>query len=112
MEKLNCWEFMKCGRQPGGDRTTVHGICPAATYSPADRLNYGVNAGRICWVIAGRHNGNSPLCSIAKGLSSCSECEFYRHVVAEEGLLSICRSTGYLLTQNMQITAEYTADLC
>ena len=29
--KLNCWEYKKCGRQPGGDRAKEMGICPVTT---------------------------------------------------------------------------------
>ncbi len=88
---------MKCGKGPGENKTDESGECPVTTKVSANGLNRGFNGGRICWVIAGRYNGNNPVCSIAKDLTSCAECEFYRHVAAEEGLLSICRSTGYLL---------------
>jgi len=27
--KLNCWEFKKCGRQPGGPKVAELGVCPA-----------------------------------------------------------------------------------
>jgi len=26
---MNCWEFMKCGREKGGAKATDLGICPA-----------------------------------------------------------------------------------
>ena len=29
MKKLNCWEFKKCGRQPGGEHVNDMGLCPA-----------------------------------------------------------------------------------
>ncbi|MGE5174112.1 MAG: two-CW domain-containing protein, partial [Betaproteobacteria bacterium] len=30
MEKLNCWEHKKCGRQPGGHKVAELGVCPSA----------------------------------------------------------------------------------
>jgi len=27
-ECLNCWEFKKCGREPGGEKASELGICP------------------------------------------------------------------------------------
>lgn len=27
--KLNCWEFKKCGREPGGLKARERGACPA-----------------------------------------------------------------------------------
>lgn len=30
MLKLNCWEFKKSGRQPGGGHISDLGVCPAA----------------------------------------------------------------------------------
>ena len=26
---MNCWEFMKCGREEGGENVEQFGICPA-----------------------------------------------------------------------------------
>ncbi len=52
-KKLNCWEYMKCGREPGGEKADELGICPAAADSSFDGLNRGKNAGRICWAVAG-----------------------------------------------------------
>ena len=39
MEKrINCWEYMKCERQPGGRNVEDHGECPARD-QPAEKLN-------------------------------------------------------------------------
>jgi hypothetical protein len=53
MPKLNCWEFEKCGRQPGGIKVKELGVCPAATEKRAHGINGGINGGRACWAIAG-----------------------------------------------------------
>jgi len=28
MERKNCWEVLKCGREPGGYRVSEAGVCP------------------------------------------------------------------------------------
>ena len=52
-KKLNCWEFMRCKREPGGNRADKDGTCVAAMDSSYDGINCGKNAGRICWAVAG-----------------------------------------------------------
>jgi len=86
MIKFNCWEYFGCGREPGGGRERVTGVCPAALDSRADGTNGGVNGGRICWAIAGTCSGNpSPRTAPAHGVV-CSSCEFFRLVREEEGI--------------------------
>lgn len=31
MSRTNCWEYFKCGREPGGSKVDELGVCPAAT---------------------------------------------------------------------------------
>jgi len=45
--KLYCWEFIKCGREPGGHRAAELGICPVAITNP--NIESAVKAcGRDC----------------------------------------------------------------
>jgi hypothetical protein len=83
--KVNCWEFKKCGREPGGPRVPELGVCPAATEVRVDGLNDGTNGGRVCWGIAGTFCGGEVQGSFAAKLNTCLECEFYRLVRKEEG---------------------------
>jgi len=46
-KKLNCWEYMKCGRELGGEKVTELCTCRAATDKYFTGLNYGINGGRI-----------------------------------------------------------------
>ena len=46
--RLNCWEFLKCGREPGGEKADRLGICPAAADVSFDGINSGKCGGRIC----------------------------------------------------------------
>jgi len=79
----NCWEVMKCGRQPGGDKVSQLGLCPAATETSFDGTNGGKNAGRFCWKVAGTMCGGKVEGVVARRLKSCTDCEFY-HQVREE----------------------------
>lgn len=97
MSKLNCWEFMKCGKN--GADTTGSVICPIATESAADGLNGGKNGGRICWVIVDMfcEQKQKIQCCRSHSKSPCFSCEFRFKVMAEEGLLNVCNATGSYL---------------
>ena len=85
MTKLNCWEFKKCGREPGGAKSAELGVCPAATETRTNGLNCGKNGGRACWPIAGTLCGGKVQGLFAEKLTNCLQCEFYQMVGAEEG---------------------------
>jgi len=80
MEKINCWEMKKCGREPGGERVHELGACPAATEQRVDGVNGGRNGGRTCWAIAGTLCGGKARGTYAAKITSCHACEFYRTV--------------------------------
>ncbi len=82
---LNCWEFKKCGRQPGGAKAGELGVCPAAVEARVDGTNRGTNGGRSCWAIAGTLCGGKVQGIFATKLANCKECEFYTLVTNEEG---------------------------
>ncbi len=86
MEKQNCWEVKKCGRQPNGDKVRELGICKAAIDSTVDGCNFGKNGGRICWAIAGTLCGGKVQGTFAEKYSSCFECPFLKTVRNEEGI--------------------------
>ncbi len=82
--KLNCWEFMKCGREPLGKNVKELGICQAATFEKLDGANGGTNAGRACWLVAGTFCGGEVQGTFARKYASCVECDFYKSVDSEE----------------------------
>jgi hypothetical protein len=82
--KLNCWEFKKCGRQPGGNKVAELGVCPAAEAQNLDSAHDGKNAGRACWVVAGSLCGGKIQGTYAKKLLNCWRCEFMNAVKQEE----------------------------
>jgi hypothetical protein len=64
---VNCWEFMKCGREKGGINADRLGICPAYP-----------NDGRRCARVAGTFCEGKIHGSFAIRLKDCMKCEFYR----------------------------------
>jgi len=84
MPKVNCWEWKKCGRQPGGPKVAELGICPAASERRTNGVNSGVNGGRACWFVAGTLCEGKVQGTFAAKLSSCTECDFYKLVAREE----------------------------
>lgn len=85
MAKMNCWEFKKCGRQPGGEKASELGICPASSERRTDKVNNGRQGGRACWAITGTLCGGKVQGSYAMKLGNCMQCEFYKLVHQEEG---------------------------
>lgn len=82
---VNCWDFKKCGRQPGGVRVPDLGVCPASVDTKANGLNGGVNGGRICWALTGTLCGGKVQGTFAEKLQNCTDCDFYRLVRTEHG---------------------------
>ena len=84
--RVNCWDILKCGREPGGQMVDERGPCPAALDREADGVNSGTNGGRVCWAISGTFCGLQVEGSEAARLVSCFSCDFFTKVVQEEGL--------------------------
>jgi hypothetical protein len=84
-KKLNCWEYMKCERGPGGGKSGEMGTCPAAADVSYDGINLGKNAGRFCWAVAGTLCGGQTQGSFAEKRGSCISCHFFKRVQEEEG---------------------------
>lgn len=80
----NCWEVKMCGREPGGVNEKSLGGCIASLLEKADGLNNGVNAGRVCWAIAGTLCGTQIQGTFAKNMATCLQCNFYQIVATEE----------------------------
>lgn len=83
--KKNCWEFKKCGREPGGERAKDLGVCAAATEKKLDGIHEGKNAGRTCWVVTGTLCKGEVQGTFAQKYKNCEKCEFYQEVRKEEG---------------------------
>jgi hypothetical protein len=64
---MNCWEFKKCGREPGGAKVNEFGVCPAYP-----------DHGQECAYIAGTLCGGKVQGTFASKLTSCLSCEFHK----------------------------------
>ena len=89
MKKLNCWEYKKCGREPGGVKVHELGVCPATTEDKVDGTHGGKNAGRACWAVAGSMCGGKVQGTFAQKYGNCVICDFFKAVKEEEGSLFI-----------------------
>jgi nucleoside-diphosphate-sugar epimerase len=96
-EKLNCWDYMKCGRGPKGAKAKRLGVCPAASEKRLDKVHDGINSGRACWVVAGTYCGGIAQGSYVRKQLACKRCDFYKKVHAEEG--KSIESTNSLLNR-------------
>jgi hypothetical protein len=76
---------MKCGREPGGQNEQDNGVCPVAVEESFDGINFGKNAGRICWAVAGTCCGGKVQGTYAEKRKSCVTCDFYQNVQEQEG---------------------------
>lgn len=85
MSKLNCWEFMECGREPGGSKVSELGECPAATYTETDGFCDGKNAGRSCMFITGTLCAGTIQGTPKDKSKKCMDCKFFNILRSEEG---------------------------
>lgn len=60
--ELNCWEYMKCGRDKDSSLK-----CPSYP-----------NFGRVCWVVAGTFCEGSIQGTFAQKYENCNKCKFYQ----------------------------------
>jgi len=85
--KLNCWEYKKCGREPGGDKVAELCECTAAVMAalPDGQYNGGTRCGRRCWRVVGTLCGGEVQGVFAQKIGSCRGCDVYLKVKDEEG---------------------------
>ena len=86
MIKLNCWEYLNCGRQPGGVNVAELGSCKAATETDMHGINSGINGGRACWAIEKTDCGGKLQGSYAQKLRTCIQSDFFALMRNEENI--------------------------
>ncbi len=84
LPRLNCWEYMHCGREPNGLRVSSQGVCQAALECAASDMHGGKNGGRVCWAVSGTLCGGCVQGSFACKIKDCMQCDFYHLVQKEE----------------------------
>jgi hypothetical protein len=85
MKNVNCWEFKRCGREPGGAKAEELGVCPAATSAESTGINGGKQGGRFCWAVRKTLCEGDVQGTFAMKIVACKDCEFYQKVKEEEG---------------------------
>ncbi len=85
MANQNCWEFKRCGREPGGSKVSELGVCVAAADHHANGFLGGTNAGRACAYVAGTLCGGEVQGEYAQKIRACFDCDFYRALQKEHG---------------------------
>ncbi len=84
-QKKNCWEFMECGREAGGARSSELGVCPASVATMADGFLEGHNGGRACVYITGTMCGGWSDPAQPEMKESCHSCPFQTMLDEEHG---------------------------
>jgi hypothetical protein len=82
---MNCWEFKKCGREPGGRWAIEKGVCPAAEFRAAHGYLGGKNGGCACAFITGTFCEELLQGTYRDKSKDCWDCEFYRMLRREHG---------------------------
>jgi len=85
MERRNCWEMMKCGRQPKAEGVGKLGVCSASLPNKYDGVNAGKHGGRFCWAIAGTLCRGAEQGTFSSKIVDCLQCEFLLQVEQDEG---------------------------
>ena len=87
---INCWEFMQCGREPGGANTYERGVCQVTTCEKLDGVHNGKNGGRCCWIFFSIFScgaGNPK--NLKEHIATCRQCAFYILLHESEELLVV-----------------------
>ena len=85
MASLNCWEYMKCSRENGGEKAEEFGVCPAVTETRVDGVHGGKNGGRSCWAITDTLCDDKVQGTWVSKFQNCLFCGFYNKVKEEAG---------------------------
>ena len=81
----NCWEITGCGKEAGGARADLTGVCPAALPGVShDGVNHGKHGGRFCWTVTGTLCADSVQGTYAEKLAACLGCPVLKAVIEEE----------------------------
>ncbi len=96
-KKINCWEYFKCGREPGGDKANEMGICPATTCIEANGFLEGKNGGRACAYVTGTFCSGIIRGTYNEKKDNCAKCKFYHDIKKEHGSdLSVISFTNFI----------------
>ncbi|MCU0799764.1 MAG: hypothetical protein MUC62_08860 [Candidatus Thermoplasmatota archaeon] len=81
----NCWEYRRCGREPGGLNTLSQGVCPTHSFNDLDGKNGGQGGGRCCWRVPEPKGVGPALPHWSDMDRNCLGCDFFKRVSKEQG---------------------------
>ncbi|MBU0508719.1 hypothetical protein KKH27_07785 [bacterium] len=110
--KINCWQFKRCGRQPGGSKAAEFGVCPAFIETRTHTINGGVNGGRACWAIAGTLCAGKVQGTFALKIGDCTACSFYVLVTLEESTTYVTGREILALLTSTNPSDSVRDDIC
>ena len=82
--RLNCCNFKRCGREPGGRNISIFGVCSAPVAIGFDGMNNGRNGGRSCWIIRESACEQVMRKCCVQEIRECRQCDFYCFVNESE----------------------------
>lgn len=82
-DDINCWEYMKCGREFDGKNVAELGVCPVLENNALHGTHGGIKAGRCCWIVAGTLCNGDIQGTYASKHESCRKCNFYKKVKSQ-----------------------------
>ncbi len=89
-DKINCWEFKECGREPGGNNISELGVCAVSTHEKLNGIHGGINVGRCCWVLLNAcFTKTERPKNFNEHTARCSKCDFYTLVYESEEVLIV-----------------------
>ncbi|MCI5148900.1 MAG: hypothetical protein D3916_05850 [Candidatus Electrothrix sp. MAN1_4] len=75
--KIDCWEFKKCGREPGGKNIEKYGLCSLVVSLEDNKINNKRNGERLCWSLReSACEGIMRECCVNE-IKECRQCTFY-----------------------------------
>ena len=107
-KKLNCWQVMECGCEPGGAQAATKGICPAAVNTKYHGVNGGENSGRFCWTEpdAGCRE------MTGHNYADCLLCSFFKIVKAEQDREFVCTRSAFIAGANREQREHVGGEPC
>jgi len=84
LSNINCWEFTKCGREPGGENSEQLGVCPATVEDKFNGINNGRNGGRFCWFVEETNCSRISNEAFIDRFELCQKCAFFLLVQKQE----------------------------
>ncbi|XCN75156.1 MAG: two-CW domain-containing protein [Candidatus Electrothrix aestuarii] len=100
--RMNCWEFKQCGREPGGSNIEKYGSCSVPVSVEHNGINNGKNGGRSCWILREAACEKIMRACRVDEIKECRQCRFHIHVKKSERFpRKIIRNKAYRYSRSI-----------